>query len=76
METINTLPEIAETLYDKGFSIEIADDHSQIFVTLTSRILRTREVCDALGWEWDTIPSNVTMYYQRHGIIIRDDCSE
>ena len=67
---INTLPEIAEELHDKGFSVGIADDHSQLFVTLTSRILHTREVCDALGW--DITPSNVKMAYQGQGVIIRE----
>jgi hypothetical protein len=74
MDEISTLPEIAMELSLAGFSVEIADDHSQIFVTLTSRILHTREICDVLGWDWDTIPSNIKMTYMGHGVIVRDDC--
>jgi len=74
MDTISTLPEIAMELSLAGFSVEIAEDHSQIFVTLTSRILHTQEVCDVLGWDWDTIPANVKMTYMGPGVIIRDDC--
>ena len=73
-DTINTLPEIAMELSLAGFSVEIAEDHSQIFVTKPERILHTQEVCDVLGWDWDTIPSNVKMTYQGPGVIIRDDC--
>lgn len=73
-DIINTLPEIAMELSMAGFSVEIAEDHSQLFVTLTSRILHTQEVCDALGWDWETIPANVMMTYQGQGVIIRDDC--
>jgi len=74
MDTISTLPEIAMELSLAGFSVEIAEDHSQLFVTLTSRILHTQEVCDVLGWDWDTIPANVKMTYMGPGVIIRDDC--
>ena len=73
---INTLPEIAMELMQAGFSVEIPDDHSHIFVTLTNRILHTREVLDVLGWEWDTIPGNVKMTYQWQGIVIVDDYAE
>lgn len=73
---INTLPEIAMELMQAGFSVEIPDDHSHIFVALTSRILHTREVLDVLGWEWDTIPCNVRMTYQGMGVIIVDNCVE
>lgn len=71
---INTLPEIAMELSLAGFSVEIAEDHSQIFVTKPERILHTQEVCDVLGWDWETIPANVMMTYQGQGVIIRDDC--
>ena len=74
MDEISTLPEIAMELFLAGFSVEIAEDHSQLFVTLTSRILHTQEVCDVLGWDWETIPANVMMTYQGQGVIIRDDC--
>jgi len=74
MDEISTLPEIAMELSLAGFSVEIAEDHSQLFVTLTSRILHTQEVCDVLGWDWDTIPANVKMTYMGPGVIIRDDC--
>ena len=74
MDEISTLPEIAMELSLAGFSVEIAEDHSQLFVTLTSRILHTQEVCDVLGWDWETIPANVMMTYQGPGVIIRDDC--
>ena len=72
MDTINTLPEIAMELSLAGFSVEIAEDHSQIFVTLKRRVTM-QEVCDVLGW--DTIPANVKMTYQGQGVIIRDDCA-
>jgi hypothetical protein len=71
---INTLPEIFDTLFDAGFCVEIAEDHRMLFVTLTKSILHTQEVCDVLGWDWDTIPSNVKMTYMGHGVIVRDDC--
>ena len=70
---INTLPEIAMELSLAGFSVEIAEDHSQIFVTLKRRVTM-QEVCDVLGWDWETIPANVKMTYQGQGVIIRDDC--
>ena len=73
MDTINTLPEIAMELSLAGFSVEIAEDHSQIFVTLKRRVTM-QEVCDVLGWDWETIPANVKMTYQGQGVIIRDDC--
>jgi len=71
---INTLPEIAMELSLAGFSVEIAEDHSQIFVTLKRRVTM-QEVCDVLGWDWETIPANVKMTYQGQGVIIRDDCA-
>ena len=74
MDKINTLPEIAMELSLAGFSVGIAEDHSQIFVTKPERILYTQEVCDVLGWDWETIPANVMMTYQGQGVIIRDDC--
>ncbi len=74
-DTINTLPEIAMELSLAGFSVEIAEDHSQIFVTKPERILHTQEICDVLGWDWETIPANVKMTYQGQGVIIRDDCA-
>jgi len=74
MDTINTLPEIAMELSLAGFSVEIAEDHSQIFVTLKRRVTM-QEVCDVLGWDWETIPANVKMTYQGQGVIIRDDCA-
>ena len=70
---INTLPEIAMELSLAGFSVEIAEDHSQIFVTKPERILHTQEVCDVLGWDWDTIPSTVKMTYMGHGVVIVDN---
>jgi hypothetical protein len=73
MDEISTLPEIAMELFLAGFSVEIAEDHSQLFVTLTSRILHTQEVCDVLGWDWETIPANVKMMYQGQGVVIVDN---
>ena len=69
---INTLPEIAMELSLAGFSVEIAEDHSQIFVTLKRRVTM-QEVCDVLGWDWETIPSNVKMTYMGHGVVIVDN---
>ena len=73
MDEISTLPEIAMELSLAGFSVEIAEDHSQIFVTKPERILHTQEVCDVLGWDWETIPANVMMTYQGHGVVIVDN---
>lgn len=73
MDEISTLPEIAMELSMAGFSVAIADDHSQIFVTKPERILHTREICDVLGWDWDTIPVNVKMTYMGHGVVIVDN---
>ena len=73
MDEISTLPEIAMELSLAGFSVEIAEDHSQIFVTKPERILYTQEVCDVLGWDWETIPSNVKMTYMGHGVVIVDN---
>ena len=72
---INTLPEIAMELSLAGFSVEIAEDHSQIYVELSKRITHTREICDALGWDWYTIPANVRMLYRGQGVIIVDNCA-
>lgn len=62
----NTLPEIAESLFEKGFSIEISDDHNSITVSL-NRPVRYSEIEAAVGYEF---PASLQMRYNWNGSIV------
>jgi len=61
-----TLPEIAETLYNKGFSVSIADDHNSITVSL-KRPVRYSEVEAAVDYEF---PASLQMRHNWNGSIV------
>lgn len=61
-----TLPEIAEMLHDKGFSVEIADDHNSITVSL-HRPVRYSEIEAAVEYEF---PASLQMRHNWNGSIV------
>lgn len=61
-----TLPEIAETLYMKGFSVSIANDHSSITVSL-NRPVSYSEVETAIEYEF---PASLQMRRMASGSIV------